>query len=406
MRKGVAKAPSAVPRVAFVVQRCGQAVNGGAELYCRVLAERLSAGVPVDILTTCALDYFTWRNHFPEGEERLSERCRILRFAVDRQRSLADFRGCVERLQRASAGTRSAADEAAWALEQGPLSGALSRYIEAHHTHYDAFFFFCYQYATTWQNVPLVGERAYVVTLAHDEWTLAFGHHDAVARAPRALLCQTPEERALVEARFGGLARRIETLAIGIDAPPDANAERFRRRHGIERPFLLYVGRVEAAKGCPQLFQHYLAGLAAARDPAAWPDLVVVGRAAIAIPHHPRIHYLGFIDEADKADAIAACTALVNPSDSESLSLVLLEAWSQSRPVLVNAASPVLAGQVARSGGGLAYGDPLAFAAGIYALGDPDAGRILGARGARYVAAHYAWPDILRRYRDLIDECR
>ena len=58
------------PRVAFVVPRYGREVVGGAETLCRLLAENLAgAGVPVEVLTTCAVDHFTWADHHPEGTD-------------------------------------------------------------------------------------------------------------------------------------------------------------------------------------------------------------------------------------------------------------------------------------------------------------------------------------------------
>ena len=56
------------------------------------------------------------------------------------------------------------------------------------------------------------------------------------------------------------------------------------------------------------------------------------------MPAHPRIHHLGFLDDRDKFDALAAPDLLIMPSYYESLSMVALEAWALGRPVLANGA--------------------------------------------------------------------
>ena len=56
-------------RLAFVIQRYGLEVNGGAELHCRWLAERLAQRHQVEVFATRALDYLEWKNHYPRGTE-------------------------------------------------------------------------------------------------------------------------------------------------------------------------------------------------------------------------------------------------------------------------------------------------------------------------------------------------
>ena len=54
-------------KLAVVVQRYGADINGGAELHARYIAERLSRHAQVEVLTTCAKNYVSWRNERPPG---------------------------------------------------------------------------------------------------------------------------------------------------------------------------------------------------------------------------------------------------------------------------------------------------------------------------------------------------
>ena len=59
--------PARIVKLAVVVQRYGADINGGAELHARYIAEHLSRHAEVEVVTTCARDYITWRNELPAG---------------------------------------------------------------------------------------------------------------------------------------------------------------------------------------------------------------------------------------------------------------------------------------------------------------------------------------------------
>ena len=65
-----------VVKLAVVVQRYGADINGGAELHARYIAERLSRHAEVEVVTTCARDYVTWKNELPPGVEEINARPR------------------------------------------------------------------------------------------------------------------------------------------------------------------------------------------------------------------------------------------------------------------------------------------------------------------------------------------
>jgi len=54
-------------KLAAVIQRYGAEVAGGAEAHCRGLVHALRPAHYVEVLTTCALDYITWKNPYPAG---------------------------------------------------------------------------------------------------------------------------------------------------------------------------------------------------------------------------------------------------------------------------------------------------------------------------------------------------
>src|SRR5262249_9099365 len=175
--------------------------------------------------------------------------------------------------------------------------------------------------------------KSIIVPTAERDATIGLSMFGPVFRGVRALMYNSPEERAMIQAATGNEAVPGVVVGVGSDVPDRTDPERFRRQFKIRRPFAIYIGRIDENKGGGQLFSHFQ------RSAAAFPrgmDLVLGGSAIIDVPKHPRIHHLGFLDDRDKFDALAASDLLVMPSYFESLSMVALEAWALGRPVLAN----------------------------------------------------------------------
>ena len=378
-------------RLAFVIQRYGLEVNGGAEMHCRLLAERLARRHRVEVFTTRALDYLEWRNHYPEGRA-LVNGLPVHRFTVKRRRNARVF-ASLSNVVFYDHHTR--AEEEAWVRENGPFSPDLVRAVERAKDRFDLFLFYCYRYYHSWAGLPRVSEKALLVPTAEDDPAIHLGIFKAFFRIPRGIVYLTPEEQQLVEGVSGNEAVPSAVIGSGLDLPePDPSLD-FAARHGLERPFILYVGRIDRMKGCLTLFAYFKKFL---EETGIEVDLVLAGKAAVSVPDHPHIREVGFITEEEKVAALRQCRLLVMPSPYESLSVITLEAWKLGVPVLANAKCRVLLGQCQRSNGGLFYEGYAEFAEGLeLLLRRPEIGEVLGRQGRDYVEAEYSWERVLAK---------
>ena len=384
-------------KVAFVVQRCGLEVNGGSESLCLQVADHMSKYWDTEILTTCALDnYMTWENQYPAGIEKVGETL-IHRFPVDRPRVVDEFNRLSDMIH-SRLSEAGMAEQENWMRAQGPISSELTDFIRDRRDDYDAFIFFTYLYATTYFSLPLVQDKAFLVPAGHDEWPIHLSMWDDFFLKPKGFMFLTIEEKEFLQARFPAAGLEGPVSGIGVDIPRTCDAGRFLKAHGISPPFLLYMGRIDPSKGCGDLFRFFTE---LRRMDKSNMKLVLLGKPAMPVPEHPDIISLGYVDEQTKFDALAACDWLVNPSPYESLSIVLLEAWSVGTPVLVTEKADVLVGQCRRSNGGLWYRDFSEFRHILLKTGK-EIRAILGRQGRRFVTDNYSWGSIESKYLALL----
>ena len=125
-------------RVAVVVQRYGEEISGGGEQLCRQVCERLADDLRVEVLTTCALHYERWANHFVPGHSELNGVV-VHRYPVVEERAPEILARFSERtIARREHG---ALDELEWLLLQGPTAPDLITAIRDRRNEYDLFVF-------------------------------------------------------------------------------------------------------------------------------------------------------------------------------------------------------------------------------------------------------------------------
>jgi glycosyltransferase involved in cell wall biosynthesis len=410
-------------RIGFVVQRYGAEILGGSEYHCRLVAERLALRHEVEVLTTCARDYITWANEYPEGADRVRG-VTVRRFANAHTRDITAFNEYSEWI---FANPHTRADEMKWLEMQGPWCPALIDYLKKHHRSYDALIFFTYLYAPTVLGLEIDPSRSILVPTAHDEPAIHLDVYQDMFRLPAAVAYNTEVERNFLKATFQIRAVIEETVGCGVDLmvgesdgpAPVASATEdddsgegvdviaqmrsrgvpFRRRHRLYGDFLLYGGRIDAGKGCEELLEYFTSY----KEQNGDATLVLMGVKLMQLPEVPWVKFAGLLSERERLQALEAATIVVVPSPFESLSLLALEAMAVGTPVLCNGRSEVLEEHCLKSNAGLYYQDRDEFIECTkLLLRDERLRRAMGRNGKEYVKRNYRWDVILAKYDRLI----
>ena len=210
-------------RIAFIVQRYGLEILGGSEYHCRLIAERMAGRrCEVDVLTTCARDYISWANEYPEGPEQING-VTVRRFANDRTRDIEAFNRFSDWIFQ-HPHTRD--DELSWLEQQGPWCPALVEHVARTAHTYDALIFFTYLYAPTVLSVGIDPGRSILVPTAHDEPAIHLDIYRQMFRTPAAIAFNTEIEKAFLGKTFEFNAIAAETVGCGVDllgGQPQAN---------------------------------------------------------------------------------------------------------------------------------------------------------------------------------------
>ena len=254
------------------------------------------------------------------------------------------------------------------------------------------FFFFAYNYQPYFL-LPHVREKAVLMPLAHEDWVLQMGIWDDFFLMPQKIIFNTIDERELLEKRFPHVIFDGPVVGCGIEPPEMVSPRQFRDKFNIREPFLLYLGRIDSEKGCNELFDYFIT-----LRKTEWKQrkLVLMGKTVMDIPQHPDIISLGFVNEQDKWNGLAAADWLLNFSPFESLSLVLLEAWSVGTSTIVTDKCDVLVNQSKRGNGGLWCKDFATFRHILHTV-SPLLISQFGRQGKRFVEENYTWGKIVAK---------
>ena len=297
----------------------------------------------------------------------------------------------------------SLGDELDWLDAEGPTSPALVDYIAKHAADYDYCLFFSYRYYHAYHGARAAGSRAILVPTAERDATIGLSIFQPLFRGVRALMYNSPEERAMIQARLrqSGRAGRRRRHRIG-------RARTTRSRRGSARS-TTSAGRlpsmsaaIDENKGCKELFEFFQGYLAGSGGQAlARPDRQLAAADSRASAHPPsrlprrrrQVRRDGGRGSADHA------VVLREPVDGGARSVGARTAGAGQRqmrraegPVHPQQRRALLRDVSASSSRRCARSSRTAGSAAT-----------LGRNGRQFFREHYDWPVIERKYLDMLE---
>lgn len=172
-----------------------------------------------------------------------------------------------------------------------------------------------------------------------------------------------------------------------------------------ERPYFLFVGRLEEIKGLDEVIP------AMARYPQA--DLVIAGTGTheahlrSLATDLPNVRFLGWVDSGTLRSWYRHCLALVVPSLCyETFGIIVAEAFRDGTPVIARDVGP-LPELVRAAGGGALFRDTQELLSAMARLqGDPAERARMGASAREAFQDHWSEDVVLPRYLEIVEEAR
>jgi glycosyltransferase involved in cell wall biosynthesis len=410
-------------KIAIIVQRYGEEVNGGAEVHAKLIAEKLNKKYDVTILTSRAINYQTWKPEYNKGECYVNE-IKVIRFnnQIRGSRKLQkyfskknrgrlktqiiyNYLGCPKWWLKLFPNVLiNKEDFDKWLEAQGPAMPDLLDFLTTHRDYYDVFIFFTMLYYPTAKGLPLVSNKSILIPTLHDENDSYIPGFKEMMALPQWIMYNTISEKSLAHNLFqiNDIKNSIAGVGVRCIADEVLSEKDILNKYKITTSYIIYVGRIHPSKGCENLFDYFLKYFN--KSPANT-KLILCGKAMMDIPIHPSLINLGFVSDEDKDQLILNSRALIIPSLHESLSLVLLESFGCKVPVIANGKCEVLRDHINQSNGGWLFYDYDSFEnIMMHDLFDEKSYNEKGINGYKYVKKKYSWDRVMECYDKAIQE--
>lgn len=395
--------------IAIVTPWFGRDLKGGAEQQAWQVATRLVLrGHTVEVLTTCCRSFHEdWAvNHFKAGLTQ-EQGVRIRRFRVTRRDRNAFAE--VNRLMLSLPPSRLKPGVNPVTLKNSEIftseninSPDLLKYLKNQQNHYQAFLFLPYLYGPILKGLPDVAQRAFLQPCLHNEVYAYLPQVAEIFHSAQGLLFISEGEAQLARHLYGpGIIPKSIVAGAGVEAGQhyDQAISQVREFSVKQERFVLYLGRRDATKNTDLIVRAYTAFKQNYSDSNL--RLILAGPGNTSFNGSaPGLLDLGLVEEEEKEALLANCVALLQPSQNESYSRVMMEAWFYGRPVAVHRRCLATALAVESSQGGWVAQTECEWIELFANLDQMEEAQLAnyGANGQAYAQENAVWDKVIERY--------
>lgn len=396
--------------LAIVTPWFGRNLKGGAEQQAWQLASRLATrGHTIEVLTTCCRSFQDdWAvNHFQVGVSQ-EDGIKVRRFRVDSRNHQA-FDSVnqlmlslpLSELKRGVSPVDLA--KSAIFCAENINSLQLIDYLKVQYNYYQAFVFLPYLYGCVLNGLPTVKDKAFLQPCLHDEVYAYLPEVAEIFHSAKRLLFISEGEAQLAIKLYGpGIIAKSLMAGAGVEAGQkyDPTVIKVANLAVKEDRYVLCLGRREPGKNTDLLVRAYTSFKQ--NHPNSNLKLVLAGPGHRSFNNDsvPDLIDLGLVEESEKEALLANCLALLQPSQNESYSRVIMEAWFYGRPVVAHRNCLATAMAVAKAQGGwLAQTENewVQLLAKIDQMGEEQLTK-LGNKGQIYAKENAVWDKVIERY--------
>ncbi|TGK95959.1 glycosyltransferase family 1 protein [Leptospira brenneri] len=386
-------------KILIITARFLEHASGGAEKLAYDYASLLSESNEVTVCTSAARDYVTWKNELPTGETKENS-IRILRFPVTQTRNMNKMNRILNQcLEKGD--SVSDKEQFEFLKEQGPYCPSLVDYISKEQNSYDLAILIGYLYYPVVACIPNLKLPFVIVPTFHDEPPFRLPIYHKTYSNQYLYSFNAPEEMSVYEVYTKQKVSSYFLIGTYIN---DNLVNVNDKNSNPNTTQLITIGRIEPAKGYPELFEHFQDWKSFSHRT----DVTIKSLGSVAsmeVPIDPFITFTGFVSEEKKISEIQNSFLLLNPSAYESFSISIMEAWIQEKTVLVNAKSSVMRGHCTRSQGGLYYSDSLSFQRTLdFLLDNREISKRMGKNGREYVLANFSKEVIRQKLNQMVSK--